>query len=645
MPLPITVSKPQQILQQYWGYSTFRSLQEEVINSVLQGRDTLAIMPTGGGKSICFQVPALAMPGLCLVVSPLIALMKDQVEQLQRRGIGAIAVYSGLSNREIDIALDRCAYDENIKFLYLSPERLATDIFIARIKKLRVNLVAIDEAHCISQWGFDFRPAYLNIANLRQYLPKIPFIALTASATASVINDICKILEFANQQIFKKSFFRNNLSYSCLEETQKDARLLKILNRVRGSAIVYVATRQHARQTAAFLLKNSIQAAFYHGGLAHEERNKVQTQWIKNEVRVIVATNAFGMGIDKPDVRIVVHMDLPTTPEAYYQEAGRAGRDEQKAYAVLLYQPGEIAEMQFSIELNYPPLKVLQQVYQTIANYLKVAVGSSQFASYDFDLEDFCRVYKLKQREVFIALKILERENLLQLNHDFFAPSKLYFRINAEQLYEYQVKNATHDIIIKTILRMYGGEIFSEYVNISEITIAKNLKLDTKVLISHLINLAANGVLNYEQKKTLPQLTFLTPRQDASKLNLNHQRLQGLKKRELERLESMDLYIQNTNQCRSYALCQYFESEQLSHFECGICDNCLNKKKKRNYLWMEENKNKIFNIIAHKSCTTGELINQFPSVEERSIIEALRLLSDEMVIVKENNNWEIRKLI
>lgn len=635
-----------QILTQYWGYSTFRSLQEEVINSVLAGQDTLAIMPTGGGKSICFQVPAMAAEGLCIVISPLIALMKDQVEQLNRRGISALAIYSGMSNREIDIAIDRCVYDPMMKFLYLSPERLATEIFQARLPKLPINLIAVDEAHCISQWGFDFRPAYLNIAQLRVALPQVPFIALTASATETVIQDICRILEFKKYQIFKKSFFRNNLSYSCFEEPQKEARLIKILTRVAGSAIVYVRTRLRAKQTAAFLQSKGISAAYYHGGLPHLERSKAQSEWVQNRTRVMVATNAFGMGIDKSDVRLVIHLDMPSTPEAYYQEAGRAGRDEQKAYAILLYQPEELPEMRFAIESNYPSQAAIQKVYQMIVNYLKIAVGSSQFASYDFDMEDFCTIYKLKQKETFVVLKILEKENLLQVNHDFYAPSKIFFKTTSIDLYEYQVKYPTHDKVIKTILRMYGGEIFSEYVHISEITIAKNMQLDTKTLVSHLQNLALNGVLYYEAQKTLPQLTFLTHRKDATKLGINLQLLQHLKQRDLERLEAIETYIEDNKQCRSYSLCLYFDKKIKDVIECGICDVCIEKKKKIHKNWESENKSKIFNIIAENTFSTEQIVNLFPTTDEKWVIATLRFLRDEGLITSEKSNihhsfWKI----
>ncbi len=638
------MQSPEEILKQYWGYDTFRSLQKDIIVSVMSGQDTLAIMPTGGGKSICFQVPALSKEGICIVITPLIALMKDQVEQLKKREIGAVGIFSGMTTREIDINLDRCAYDTSIKFLYVSPERLSTALFLARINKIPVNLIAVDEAHCISQWGHDFRPSYLEIANLREHLPSIPIIALTASATPEVCKEICSILKFKTEKIFKKSFFRNNLSYSCFEESEKETRLKKILTKVKGSAIVYVRTRLRTKKIAEYLLKNNISAECYNAGLTHEQRSNAQNNWINNKTRVIVATNAFGMGIDKANVRLVVHLEMPTTMEAYYQEAGRAGRDEQKSYAVLLYNNNETEDIQNNLEFQYPSAAAIQKVYQAICNYLKLAIGSSQHASYDFDIEDFCTIFNLKQKETFAVIKILEKENLIQLNHDFFVASKIYFRLKDAPLYEYQVKHPIYDQVIKTILRMYGGEMFSSYVNISENSIAKNLNLASKEVVLHLQNLTKNGVLYYEAQKTLPQITFLTPRLDAARLPIDQECVKRFKNQELQRIQAIIAYAKSSKQCRSITICNYFDGESTKETFCGICDNCIKQKKLNQEEWQKINQIKIFNIIANNNINTEQILNNFSTSSEAFVIETLRFLNDQNIIKRDKNNiWKINK--
>ncbi|MEM1137932.1 MAG: ATP-dependent DNA helicase RecQ, partial [Bacteroidota bacterium] len=448
------------ILYQYWKYTTFRSLQEEIIQAVLAGKDTLALLPTGGGKSICFQVPALAKEGVCIVISPLIALMKDQVYQLNTRGIEAKAIYAGMSQREIDITLDNAIYG-NIKFLYVSPERLKTEIFITRAAKMNISLLAIDEAHCISQWGYDFRPPYLELMQFRELIPNVPCIALTATATEVVKNDIQDKLGFdQNAGFFQKSFARENLSYSVYYEEDKEKRMLEILSKVAGSAIVYVRSRKRTKHFADFLRARKISASFYHAGLSNEERARRQDDWINNRTRVIVATNAFGMGIDKPDVRIVIHLDLPDNLEAYYQEAGRAGRDERKAFAVLLYNHNDIKQLKENIEISHPSIDKLKKVYQAVANYLKIAVGSGYLESYDFDLDDFVNTFKLPYLETYHALKKLEEQDFIQFNESFYAPSRLTIALSHDKLYEFQVANKEADKLIKILLRVYGAEIY-----------------------------------------------------------------------------------------------------------------------------------------------------------------------------------------
>ncbi|MGB3616575.1 MAG: RecQ family ATP-dependent DNA helicase, partial [Catalinimonas sp.] len=493
------------ILKQYWGYDRFRPLQEEIIRSVLGGRDTLALLPTGGGKSVCFQVPALARDGLCLVVSPLIALMKDQVEQLRRRRVPAYALYSGIHPREIDVTLDNCVWGR-AKFLYVSPERLQTDLLRERLKKMRVNLLAVDEAHCVSQWGYDFRPPYLEIGAFRdEFLADVPCVALTATATPAVRDDIADKLHLRDPAAFRKSFARANLSYSCFEEEDKRRRLLQILRNVPGTSVVYVRNRRRTREVAENLRQHQITADFYHAGLSVEERGRRQDAWLHNRTRVMVATNAFGMGIDKPDVRTVVHLDLPDSLEAYYQEAGRAGRDQKKAYAVALYDGQDLHELDRRAGQAYPAPEVLRRVYQALANYCKVAVGSSELASYELDLGAFQKAYQLPPVETYHALKRLEQEGLLQFNESFHQPSRLWLQVDNKSLYEFQVAHRHLDTVIKLLLRAYGGELFGQFVNVDERQIAHHLRTEVPTVQKLLAGLQAQGVAVYEPRSDRPR--------------------------------------------------------------------------------------------------------------------------------------------
>ena len=472
----------QHILKQYWGHNTFRPLQAEIIQAVLAGKDVLALLPTGGGKSICFQIPALAQPGICLVVTPLIALMKDQVEQLKQRGIPAAAIFAGMKPQEIDIVLDNCIYGQ-LKFLYVSPERLKTEIFQERVQKMPINLLAVDEAHCISQWGYDFRPAYLDIAELRPLIPNVNIIALTATATRSVKQDIQEKLHFREAVLFQKSFARDNLAYVVRKAEDKNNILLRILHSIHGTAIIYVYTRRKTKEVASFLLRNNVNATFYHAGLTNEERARRQDAWLQGKISVMVATNAFGMGIDKPDVRLVVHLDLPTTLEAYYQEAGRAGRDEKKAYAVVLYDQQDINELRASIQEGHPTVEYLKTVYQHLANYYQVAVGTHAMTTYDLDWEEFASNCRLKPQEAYQAIKRLESEGLIQLNEAFFQPAKLHIPTNHKELYAFQVAHASYDPLIKALLRLYGGELFTDFCNISENKVARFLQTMPQAVI------------------------------------------------------------------------------------------------------------------------------------------------------------------
>lgn len=552
-------------------------MQEDVVNTVLARQDSLVLMPTGGGKSICFQVPTLAMKGVCIVVTPLIALMKDQVEQLRRRGIPAAAIYSGMHYREIDTALDNCIYG-NTKFLYVSPERLRTELVIERVKQMTVCLLAVDEAHCISAWGYDFRPPYLQIAEFRELIPDTPVIALTASATPDVQTDIVEKLALKTPQIFRQSFARANLSYSAVLEENKEARLLRALQNVPGCAIVYVRSRKQTQNIAQWLVRQGISADFYHAGLTTQQRAEKQDAWIQDRTRVMVATNAFGMGIDKPDVRVVVHLDVPDSLEAYYQEAGRAGRDGQKAYAVMLYTAGDLENLTFRTEQLYQPVEMLRRVYQALANYTAVPVGGGEFSSYDFDLSAFANTFKLPPQETHYALKQLQLEGFIQLNENYYHPSRLTIVLDNRQLYEFQVLHPRFDSFLKLLLRMYGGELFTDFITISESTLARTFLINQPEIEALLQQLHERNVVIYEKQKDKPQLTFLTPRYDAASLPINFQELARRKELAMRKVQAAILYTEHPTQCRTRLLQAYFGEKPGE--ACGICDNCIKKKKK-----------------------------------------------------------------
>jgi ATP-dependent DNA helicase RecQ len=566
-----------EILQQFWKYDSFRPLQEDIIDSVLAGKDTLALMPTGGGKSICFQVPALAMEGVCIVITPLVALMKDQVEQLKRRGIKAAAIYSGMHRNEIDYTLDNFVYGD-FKFLYVSPERLLTEIMQVRTKLMKVCLLVIDEAHCISQWGYDFRPPYLKIPEFRKFIPNAPVIALTATATKEAQQDIIQKLELKNVKVFQQSFARPNISYSAFCEESKERKLFDILQKVQGSAIVYVRSRKRTKEISDWLNKSRINADFYHAGLTNQERFKKQEAWLSNQKRVMVSTNAFGMGIDKPNVRVVVHLDLPENLEAYYQEAGRAGRDGQKAYAVMLYYKGDLEDITKQIDQKYPPIENLRRVYQALANYYKLAVGGENFESYDFDFQAFISTFGLSAHDTHNALKKLEDEGLIQLSDSYYSPSKLFFKVDNHELYKFQIKTPNYDKFTKILLRMYGGDLFTSYITISESAIGNHFFAQASEVEKMLDYLQQVGVVTYQKQKNIPQLTFLTARQDANNLAIDVAEMQRRKQKDLDKVASVVRYVQEDRRCRMQFLQEYFD--EFTKATCGVCDNCLKQKKK-----------------------------------------------------------------
>ncbi|SFE32194.1 ATP-dependent DNA helicase RecQ [Chitinophaga sp. CF118] len=570
------MSTPSDILQKYWGYSQFRPLQEDIVQSICDGKDTLALMPTGGGKSICFQVPALMKKGVCLVVTPLIALMKDQVANLQRRNIPAAAIYAGMYYQDVERLLEdtRRGY---FKFLYISPERLQSKRFLEYCDGMPVNLLAIDEAHCISQWGYDFRPAYLEIAAIRGYFPNIPVLALTASATPKVQTDICDRLLMKQPQIFIKSFARYNLSYNILQEDDKHAKLLHIMQRVNGSGIVYCRSRKRTREIADQLELNGISASYYHAGLTGDERSARQELWLKNQIRVMVCTNAFGMGIDKPDVRVVVHFDAPDSLEAYYQEAGRAGRDEQKAYAVLLYNTEEVEHMMENVALQFPELPKIKEVFQCLVNYLQVAVGSAEGVYYDFDINDFARRFELNMTMTYSAMRILEQEGVLQLSESVFLPSMVEFVVNKDTLYAFEDAQPAFEPLVKRLLRTYEG-IFDNPVPIYEKQLARLLRLTEEQVVAGLKQLHTRGMIHYRQRKDEPQLTFLQDRVSAQHLYVDMLRIRERMRTYKERLDAMLHYINNSTTCRTQVISKYFGEKDAT--ACGICDVCIKQKVK-----------------------------------------------------------------
>lgn len=622
--LDSTRSTIQELLTRYWGHASFRPLQQEIIESVLDGNDTLALLTTGGGKSVCFQVPALAREGICLVISPLIALMKDQVENLRKKGIAAHYIVSGMTRREIDIVLDNCIYG-NIRFLYISPERLSSDILLERVKKMHINLIAVDEAHCISQWGYDFRPSYLKIAEVRELI-KAPVLALTATATPEVKKDIQEKLLFKKEHVFQDSFLRKNLSYVVFYEENKAQRMLNIIQKMEGSGIVYVRNRRKTQELAVLLSKNKIKADFYHAGLNMAQRSQKQDDWKSGKTRMMVSTNAFGMGIDKPDVRLVIHYDMPESLEAYYQEAGRGGRDGKKAYAVLLYNNTDKLELEDRINQNFPDMEFVKSTYQALANFFQVALGAGEGQSYDLDINQLCNTYNLHPLTTYSSLHLLEMEGLIAMNDSFFLPSRVHIKVSNEELYAYLVAHADYDHFIKIILRSYAGS-FEGYVNINERELARRAEIPLEKVNRFLNQLHLEGILVYLPQKDMPQVIFTMPRKDAKTLTLSKQSYEDRKKRYTIKAKAVIDYATRKSKCRSQLLLGYFGETDSKR--CGICDVCIG----RNKLDMSEYefslvKDQLKSLLAKEPMLLVEVMKGVRDINEDKAMKAIQWLID-----------------
>lgn len=625
-----------EILRQYWGYSSFRPLQEEIIQSVMQGKDTLALLPTGGGKSICFQVPGMARDGMCLVISPLIALMKDQVQNLRKRGIPAFAIYSGLRWSEMELIYNHCGHDQ-VKFLYVSPERLESKDFLVRLKQWKINLIAVDEAHCISQWGYDFRPPYLRIATIRQYLKGIPVLALTATAVPLVVEDIQKRLNFPEFNTFQQSFHRDNLAYLVLKEEDKKGRLLRIINKTKGTGILYVRNRKKTAEIAQFLVKNGISATFYHAGLDAEARSKRQDEWMSGKKQVIVATNAFGMGIDKPDVRFVVHLDLPESLEAYFQEAGRAGRDGKNSYSVILFDDTDITNLKSNFSLSWPEPDKIRNIYLALSNFARIPMGCGKDTAVDFDITAFSRQYKFNPVTVFKVLSFLEKQGYLLLNDDINLSSQLHIRSGRDDLYRVQLRYAHLDELIKLMLRSYGG-LFADFVPIKETELAERSGLDINILKKYLLLLQELGVVDYIPKPAMPQLIFCQNRIEEKFIDVQGENYLLQKEAANKRLEAVISYVSLLNRCRSSILLSYFGESTFTR--CNKCDVCLQSAKNKV-------SDEIFAVIAGRvkqqlsegTVNLAEMIKRITEYPETTVVSVINLMiENDLIKIDKNKN-------
>ncbi|MDI1353487.1 MAG: RecQ family ATP-dependent DNA helicase [bacterium] len=612
------------LLKQYWGFDSFRSHQEDIILSVLDGKDTLALLPTGGGKSLCFQLPGLALGGTTLVISPLIALMNDQVHHLRNKGISAVAINAAMNFKEIDIALNNAAMG-HVQFLYISPERLQNENFRQKLSHLPITLIAVDEAHCISQWGYDFRPSYRKIAEFRSYFPGVNLVALTASATQFVVHDIQKQLQFKHENVIRQSFERKNLRYVVQLEENKIPRLLKIISNIGGSGLVYLRNRKKTEELARFLKQKKISSMAYHAGLKYDERQSIQQKWIENKIQVICATNAFGMGIDKADVRFVVHLDLPDSIEAYFQEAGRAGRDGKIAYSTIFFTQADQQRLLDNFKLVFPELDEIKQTYQAICNYYQVAIGAGEGLSIDFDLEAICKSYNLSPMLVYNSVKFLEKENYFSFLEGGYEPSKVLVNFNKEEIYQYEIRHPKFETLLKTLLRSYGG-LFENYVPIHEKDLAYRVKLSAATVAEYLNILNKEEVLSYVPQSSLPKLVFMQDRVQVKFLEFNPENYHLLKERYLERIRAVIDYSNNNSICRQVQLLIYFNEHNFA--DCGHCDVCLLKRPK-NY---EKVKNKLMEAFEERPYSLDELHHKMRSSHDATWVKAFNEMIDDGII-------------
>jgi ATP-dependent DNA helicase RecQ len=630
----MNIESYRQILTKYWGFSSFRPLQEEIIKSIAEGKDTLGLMPTGGGKSITFQVPALAHEGICLVITPLIALMKDQVNRLNSLEIKSIAIHSGMSGEEIDNALENCIYGD-YKFLYVSPERISTRIFQAKLTRLNLSLVAIDEAHCISQWGYDFRPSYLKIASLRDHISeKVPFLALTASATPQVIEDIMKKLAFKEKNVLRTSFDRKNISYLVRKVEDKGTYLIKTLQKAKGSGIVYVRSRKRCKEVAELLVANGISADFYHAGLTDELRDKKQAAWTSGETRVIVSTNAFGMGIDKSEVRFVIHWDIPDSIENYFQESGRAGRDNKASFAVLLYSPADKNKLIDTIRKKFPPVEKIKDTYEALCNFLQVPLGSGKDNVFDFNMSDFVSKYRLPVIETYNSMQFLQREGYMEFTEEINNPSRVHFVVSRDDLYKFQVANESFDGFIKLLLRSYTG-MFSEFVPINEDALSRKSAATRDTIYQYLVKLSSLNIIHFIPGKKSALVIFTEERLERKALMISPDNYLNVKEKYEIRLDRMIGYADSDNHCRSVFLLDYFGEESD---RCGICDVCrerneLDLSKYEFDLILEE----IKTILGEKNPDAEELVKLIDSPEDK-VIKVIRWLLDHNKIVQDKDH-------
>lgn len=628
------------ILKRYWGYDSFRGIQEEIITSIGEGRDTLGLMPTGGGKSITFQVPAMAKEGICLVITPLIALMKDQVQHLRSKGIKALSIYTGMDRQDILNTLENAIYG-NYKFLYVSPERLDTDIFRTKLKKMNVNLITVDESHCISQWGYDFRPAYLKIAEIRTLLPQVPVLALTATATPEVVEDIQKRLGFKKENVFRMSFERKNLAYIVRNTDNKAEELLHILRSMTGSGIIHVRNRRRTKEVADWLNQENITAEFYHAGLDDDTKDMRQQKWQKGESRIMVATNAFGMGIDKPDVRLVIHLDLPDSIEAYFQEAGRAGRDGEKAYAVILFAKSDKTTLLKRIQDSFPEKDYIRDVYERLQYYYQMAMGDGIGCVREFNLDDFCRKFNYFPVPVDSALKILTQTGYLEYTDERNNASRLLFTLRRDELYRLQGWGDETDRLIQVILRSYTG-LFTDPVFINEDLLSIRTGLTRRQIYTILLRLSQLHIVNYIPRKKTPYIIYTRERIEKKDIPLTKAIYDDRKKRYEDRIHAMLEYANKKTICRSRMLLYYF-GEKNEH-NCGLCDTCIQQKKQERDITREKQllETEILNLLKQQPYLLSELY-QILEADREEIIAILESLADNEVISIQDGEIKIKK--